>query len=280
MALPGFLSRFFGAANVNDAPGGSTWRPSEQITGVVCSRGASIGIERYGSSEHRLYFTLDTWRGADGITRPGHLVVRRTGTPRELRALMRRIEPYAVISARVRWTPYDRAELLELVDAAVAANDPLVQRSAQLRIPVMRHDEQFGTLTLHREPGWNRYFATVEWGDDTVSLETRVGDDEEPDLRSLGIARALWADQRGWDARVRDFIARELLDDKNENWLRDGEAPITADELKARVRLVMIQVNSHDGFHFHFNDDDLFWDHVIEVSGTLSDGPYEVTLQG
>jgi hypothetical protein len=146
--------------------------------------------------------------------------------------------------------------------------------------PVTRFDEQFGTLTLQREPGWIRYVTRVEWGGDTIWLDTGAGDDEEPDPKALEVARTLWADQRGWDARVRDFLVEKLLDDKNTHWLRDGERPVTADQLKARIRLETIMVYAGGGFTFWYNDDDLFWDHTIEVLGTLSGGPEDVLLQG
>jgi hypothetical protein len=277
--LPGFLSRWFNTAKANDPPAGDSSRPGEQITGVVCSRGATTDTGR-GGDKRLLLFTFDHWRGADGVTRTAPLVVRRVCAASEIDTLAEQIQPCSVLSVRVRWTPHEQGELLEVVNAPIPPDDPLLQRAAQLRVPVTRHDEQFGTLTLQREPGWNRYQARVQWGNDDVWLDTGATDDEEPDPEALDVARGLWADQGGWDARLRDFIVQELLDDLNENCLDDGEAPVSADEVRSRVRLTNVMVFAHGGFTLWYDDDDLFRDHTIEVSGTLSDGPDDILLQG
>lgn len=277
--LPGFLSRWFSTPNANDPPAGSTSEPGEQITGVVCSHGATASIQRAGNEQQLLLFTFDHWRGADGVTRTRPLTVRRVGAGDEIHTLVEQIQPYSVLTVRIRWTPHDQGELLEVVNAPVAPDDPLLQRAAQLQIPVTRHDEQFGTLTLQREPGWNRYLARVQWGDNDVWLDAGATD-EEPDPAALEVARALWADQRDWDARLRDFIVQELLDDRNENCLEDGDDPVGADELKARIRLTNIMVYAGGGFTLWYDDDDLFWDHTIEVTGSLDDGPDAAILQG
>jgi hypothetical protein len=277
LSLRGFFSRLFSASKADDTAGGGTAEPGDQIDGVVCQSGARR-VET--GSGPRLHFTFDTWRGADGITRTTPLTIRRACAERELRALMARIQPYSVISARVRLKAADQAELLEVVNVTLPSDDVLFQRSVQLRTPVTRLDAQFGTLTLHREPGWNRYLGRVEWCGETVWLDAGAGDDEEPDPEALDVARALWSNQHGWDARVRDFIARELLDEKNEHWLDDGEPPVTEDEIKARVRLVTILVYAGGGYTLWFNDDDLLGDHTIEVTGTLADGPTDTMIQG
>jgi hypothetical protein len=166
--------------------------------------------------------------------------------------------------------------------AAAKTNDPPAEGTSDSdqEITVTRHDEQFGTLTLQREPGWNRYLARAKWGDDLVWLDTGATDDEEPDPEALAVARELWANQPGWDARLRDFIVQELLDYRNEAGLEDGDDPLGADELRARIRLTNIMVYAGGGFTLWYDDDDLFWDHTIEVTGSLHEGPDYAILQG
>jgi hypothetical protein len=166
--------------------------------------------------------------------------------------------------------------------AAAQTNDPPSEGTAGSGedIPVTRHDEQFGTLTLQREPRWKRYLGRAKWGDDLVWLDTGATDDEEPDPEALAVASALWADQPGWDARLRDFIVQELLDYRNEAGLEDGDDPLGADELRTRIRLTNVTVYAGGGFTLWYDDDDLFWDHTIEVTGSLHEGLDYAILQG
>ena len=70
------------------------------------------------------------------------------------------------------------------------------------------------------------------------------------------------------------------MPDKNDTWLEDGEAPLTADDFVARMHLTNITIYEGGAFEFWFNDTDLFGDHSISVSGDLQNGPKYSNVEG
>jgi hypothetical protein len=57
------------------------------------------------------------------------------------------------------------------------------------------------------------------------------------------------------------------------NVLREDETPVTPRQFKERMTLESIAVSPNGKFEFTFDDGQLFWGHVIQVSGSLSKGP-------
>ena len=97
-------------------------------------------------------------------------------------------------------------------------------------------------------------------------------------------ARALMADQAGWDEKVRSYAADHLLEPVNGCSAGDGEEDslqeLSREDFLSRLELDAIQVNGDGGFEFWFNDGELLWDDAIRVSGTLSDGPTAAQMEG
>ncbi|HEX5725114.1 MAG TPA: DUF2262 domain-containing protein [Longimicrobiaceae bacterium] len=274
-ALLGLFALLFGTSSPKAEPPAGAPVSDELVTGVVGPQGASGG-RMEPAVEWTLWFVFESWRGADGIVRPARLTVRRSCTEEELRALMARIRAYAVISVRVRFTGADSAELLELVDAAVPASDPLTRRAQELAAPATRDDGRFGRLTLNRALGW--WEATATWAGDTVQLQLSATDEGELNA-ALHVAGALWDDQAGWSERIEAFAVERLLPLKNESWLDENEDEVSPAAFRARMRLQSITVEP-DGFVFWYDDGDLFWGHSIQVTGNLSDGPTDADIPG
>jgi hypothetical protein len=97
---------------------------------------------------------------------------------------------------------------------------------------------------------------------------------------SLTHARTLWSEQERWDAEIRDYMVKELLDLKNGNWLDKEEAELSEDEFLQRVSLESITVSSKGAFEFWYADGDLFWGHSIMVSGSLDGGIDDAGIHG
>lgn len=249
---------------------------SELITGVVDATGAA-GVQHGPNAPWVLKFTLDGWRGADGIIHPARLRLHRTVAEGEVRAMRLRIHPYRLIRAWVRFAAPDSAELLELVDAPVPDDDPLWERARELAAPVTHEDPRFGTLTLDRSVGW--YQGTAAWAGAAVRLNLAAANDAEL-ADALQAAGRLWDDQEGWNERIQAYAVQELLEVKNESWLDEDKAELTPAEFRARMRLESITVWSDGGFDFWHDDGDLFWGHSIQVSGDLHEGPTSADIPG
>ncbi len=74
--------------------------------------------------------------------------------------------------------------------------------------------------------------------------------------------------------------ANEWLAD-NDQTDRDPERrPITEDEFARRILLTEFTVSPGGRFTVWYEDDDMFWGHVVTVDGTLKKGPVDADIQG
>ena len=145
--------------------------------------------------------------------------------------------------------------------------------------PVSIWVPELGTFTLNRLVNW--FEAEVEW----LGQPARLDIDREEDWDAcVEQAKALMADQKGWDEKVRSFAADQLLEQAND-WARDaaeGEEPeeITREQFMERLELDAVQISADGRFEVWFNDGDLFWGHAIHVTGSLDQGPEMAQMEG
>ena len=145
--------------------------------------------------------------------------------------------------------------------------------------PVSIWVPELGTFTLNRLVNW--FEAEVEWLGQPARLD--IDREEEWDA-CVEQAKALMADQKGWDEKVRSFAADQLLDQAND-WARDaaeGEEPeeITREQFMERLELDAVQISADGRFEFWFNDGEMFWGHSIHVAGSLDQGPESAQMEG
>lgn len=149
-----------------------------------------------------------------------------------------------------------------------------------------KHPDSFdadGLGTFTRNHLLNLFEADLFWLDSPVQLSFSADSDQE---HCLAAARTLFDSQAGWDRRLREFAAAELLVQANE-WAgiggeeeEESAVPITGAQFMARMELELIEVKSDGGFDFWFDDGGLFFGHAIRISGFLEKGPDEVRLEG
>lgn len=147
--------------------------------------------------------------------------------------------------------------------------------------PVSIWVPELGTFTLNRLVNW--FEAEVEW----LGQPTRLDIDREEDWDAcVERAKALMADQKGWDEKVRSFAADQLLEQAND-WAQDaagnedGEPEeITREQFMERLELDAVQISADGRFEFWFNDGEMFWGHSIHVTGSLDQGPEMAQMEG
>ena len=149
--------------------------------------------------------------------------------------------------------------------------------------PVELNDEVLGKLTLNRELDWLE--GEIPWGDGRMSLSLEIDtDDTETWDKVRAFARKLAADAAHWDSELRRFAAKELTELAND-WQSSEEENENAPELTEEDFMRRIQpeslVLSWDGnLVAYYDDDDLFFGHVIEISGTESEGLKYANIAG
>ena len=152
--------------------------------------------------------------------------------------------------------------------------------------PVVIQDEVLGELKLDKDYG--SFEGEIQWHGKAVLLSLEVNAESKPSwTRARNAAKRLVTDQETWDKAMRDFAAKNLTGLAN-NWLsqdeesaRDPEtAPITEEEFAQRILLTEVSVSPGGRFTAYYNDDDMFWGHAVEVSGSLKKGITYANLAG
>ena len=157
---------------------------------------------------------------------------------------------------------------------------------AEYTKPVLLEDEVLGTLTLDRE--LSTFDGICSWmgKDIRISLDVDI-ENHASWTRTRNVMKKLLAEQETWDKSLRALAAQKLTAQANE-WLADNDqtdrnpeqAPITEEEFARRILLTEFSVSPGGRFTAWYEDDDMFWGHVITVDGTLKKGPVDADIQG
>ena len=251
--------------------------PEVTVVGLVSPFGAGGSSDGQGDI-WTLTFSFVLWRSDSGDVQESELSIRQHLSHDELKAVMKMIEPYEVLRARVRLvvdsvleTP--QAELIELIGAD---NDGHLQQIAKnLQIPITVQDEKFGNLTLDR--GLDRFDGQVKWNGKTVGLTIEaIGEELCPD--SLAAAKKLFSNEESWGQRIDDYAVKML---HGQTWLEEeDEVELTREEFLSRMKLTDIGVSQDRSFEFWHEDGDLFWGHSIVIYGDLENGPTNLDTPG
>lgn len=254
--------------------------PVVEILGVVGPSGASGGKSR-GDDHWTLRFTFDAWRLQASGCQTQPLTIRRSVTNEELDRFRGLIRPYAVIRIKARIavvSPLGSPQALLEDFIGIDTSDLEMNNHAdQLQKPVIHEDPVLGTFTLDRTIDW--FAANVVWSGNAVSLNLSATETAEIQ-EALKTAHSLWQSQSEWNRRIREYAVHELLPLKNDVWLGDEEAELTADQFENRIKLQSITVYPDGSFEFWHDDGDLFGGHSIQISGNLMEGPTDADIPG
>lgn len=141
---------------------------------------------------------------------------------------------------------------------------------------VSLQDARLGTLTLNRMV--QTFDGALNWLGQPVHISIQQSEGESLQ-QQLQIAYDLLDQAPQWDERIRTFAAQKLTALKNDSWLEEGEQPFTQAAFAKHLQLEDITITP-DGYSFWFNDNDLFWGHVVYVEGTIEEGPNHAQIAG
>ncbi|MEM7143591.1 MAG: DUF2262 domain-containing protein [Verrucomicrobiota bacterium] len=255
--------------------------PEDEIFGVVSPSG--IGIVRSGGEElWTLLINLSGWKSKASPFCDQEITIRQKTDKDTAHSIRDRFKAYDVIHVRARLAIENcfgsPQGLLTGIIVHHRADIELNEFAIDLQKPVTYNDPQFETFTLDRRVNW--YESRAKWGSGNVRLCINVDnpkDDLEPLLKT---ARILWERQQHWENVIKDFAVKVLLEIKNDNWLEEGELPVTPTAFKQRMTLNSVSIEEGDHFEFWYDDGDLFWGHSISMSGSLTEGIDAALIQG
>lgn len=160
--------------------------------------------------------------------------------------------------------------------------------------PLVIEDELCGTFTLERRFWW--FSGTIDWLGKkcSASLECdseNIKEGEETAEGALHALHIIYKDLKEWDEKFREFAAKRLTELAND-WLMDGEEfdedeeeeenenLITKEDFAKRIWISEITISSKGDYEAYYNDDDMFWGHVIIVSGNIETGIKDAEIAG
>ena len=164
-------------------------------------------------------------------------------------------------------TPYmnNRYMLINVLEEN-ASNEKLKALKAYYAKPITIENE-LGSFALDREFSW--FEGSINWNgvDANVYLET---DEEDGDTakQAMKVLKRVVDNILENDARYREYAAEELTELAND-WLEASDEidseEITKEIFMKRMEMSEIMVNSDGSLSLLYNDDDMFWGHVIEI---------------
>lgn len=196
----------------------------------------------------------------------------------------RKIKPEEVMkNAQPRF--FNHFMLTEVVEREVE-NPALSKLLEKYKEIVVIEDGDCGTFTLERHFNW--FVGTVGWlGEDChVTLECDEENGTTAD-QALAQFKKIYANFKEWDQKFRAFAAEKLTELAND-WQdegyddEDGEdlAAITEESFAGRIVISELSIDAEGDYEVYYDDDDMFWDHVIIVSGSVDGGMEDAYIAG
>jgi hypothetical protein len=229
-----------------------------------------------GGTSWDLIFHLVAWRTPDGDVEQGRL---RCLMPVGDKSLLKEWYPVVPGLGLVR-LEVDRQEgrTLWAKHVSALADDTELEAVRQmLQQPVILEDPELGRLVLDRS--LDIYQGAVHWHGDPISLTLSCADPQQP-RAVLDVAKAFLREQATWDTRAREAAVAKLLPLKNDTWLEEGEEELEPAAFAERMTLNAAEVYEGGEWSLWFDDDDMFWGHVIMVRGHIASQQVEATIAG
>lgn len=176
--------------------------------------------------------------------------------------------------------------LVEVVNDGLS--DPrLDELKSKLSAPVEINDELLGKFILERQFSW--FSGNIDWLGNgcVVYLET---DEEDGDTseKAFNILKELYKDLEKWDNKFRTFAAEQLTELAND-WLDgtyDDESnysepeEITEEDFARRISIDELTVYPDGDLTLYYNDDDMFYGHVIAIDANINGELKSADIEG
>lgn len=180
--------------------------------------------------------------------------------------------------------------LVEVVERDIIHSD-LNKILEEYEKPILIEDELCGVFSLERSYEW--FAGTIDWlGNECLAMlecdKKDIEEGKETAEGALHILHIIYKDLKEWDEKFRKFAAERLTELAND-WLMDSEDfdeddenenLITEEAFAKRIWISEITISPDGDYEVYYNDDDMFWGHVIIVSGNTETGIEDAVIAG
>ena len=145
--------------------------------------------------------------------------------------------------------------------------------------PVFIEDSEVGKLELDKD--LDLYQGNTFWLGQQISIY--ISDSNDADNK-LAVLKSIINEAADWDHKLRQFSAIELTDLAND-WQNEDEdadnlSPITTASFADRISLRELSISDDGDFTVYYHDDDMFWGHIIMVSGNIDGTLSDASIAG
>lgn len=160
-----------------------------------------------------------------------------------------------------------------------AQNDELQVLKEYYSKPVSIENE-LGSFSLKREYSW--FEGCVDWNGAkaNVYLDTDKEDGDTAE-NAMAALKRLAEDLAENDAKFRKFAAENLTEAAND-WLseEDEAQEITKEDFAKRIKIGSATVSADGSLCLMYDDDDMFWGHIIEITVEPNGEPSDANIAG
>lgn len=151
----------------------------------------------------------------------------------------------------------------------------------EYRKPIIQQDDVLGKLLLDKD--LSLFEGSAIWLGNKIKITLDIDKENKTTwTKARNAMKKLLAEQQMWDTAMREFAASELTSLANE-WQdeEDKDAPDISEKAFAeRISIESISMTSGGSFSAYFNDNDMFWGHVVTVDGSLKKGVKYANMEG
>ncbi|MBQ2802936.1 MAG: DUF2262 domain-containing protein [Lachnospiraceae bacterium] len=151
----------------------------------------------------------------------------------------------------------------------------------EFRKPVTVMPEGCKELLLDKSLGI--FCGEGSWNGEECQVNLEVDEEgAQTATDALATLKRLMEECKSWDDKARKYAAVELTQNANDWAMEDDEnaEEITEEEFAKRLMISELCVSVKGDFEIYYEDDDIFWGHVVIVSGNIETGIDDAYMAG
>ena len=161
--------------------------------------------------------------------------------------------------------------------------DRLEEMLAEYRRPVKLQPEGCKELVLDKSLGM--FSGDGIWNGEDCYINLDVDEEGAQTAKdACDTLKKLMDNCKEWDEKARKYAAEMLTENANE-WAEEdddneNEMEITEEEFAGRLIISEVCVSTDGDFEIYYDDDNMFWGHVVIVSGNIETGFEDAYIAG